>query len=129
MILWFVVDFGTAGGYRLAYYEKIWPTVLFFYLGFPLLFSILIYKFGVGDKGLFLGTLITIFIIEILFTRNPLLMSFPTLFWGIPVAVLIYIPLVFFSLWIVKREVIKHLPLIIILTGIELLITTLTIFG
>ena len=129
VILWFVVDFGTAGGFRLFYYEKIWPAILFFYLGFPLIFSILIFRMKWDDRRLFFGMLVAIFIVEILFTRNPLLMTFPTLLWGIPLAVLIYTLLVFFPLWFLRNELTKHLLVIIVTCTVVLIVTLLTVFG
>ncbi len=129
VILWFVVDFGTAGGFRFYYYEKIWPTILLFYLGFPLIFSLLIFRLKWNNRRLFFGMLVTVFIVEILFTRNPLLMSFPNLLWGIPLAVLIYIPLVYFPLWLIRKAIKQHLMIILLCSISVLTVTLLTIFG
>ncbi len=129
VILWFVVDFGTAGGFRFAYYEKIWPTILIFYLGFPLIFSLLIFRLKWNTTRLFLSMLVMIFIVEILFTNNPLLMIFPTLLWGIPLAVLIYTPLVFFPLWFLRKELRMHRLVILVTGAAVLIVTALTIFG
>jgi len=127
--LWFIIDFGTAGGFRISYYEKIWPTILLFYLGFPLIFSVLIFRLQWTKYQLFLSTLATIYIIEVVFTRNPLLMTFPTLLWGIPLAVLVYVPLVYFPLWVIRGEIEKHGLIIVVLCMVEVAVMLLTIFG
>jgi hypothetical protein len=129
VLLWTIVDFGTAGGFRITYFQKYGLTLLLFYVGYPLLFSVLIFKLRWSESRLFLATLITIFIIEIIFTRNPLLMTFPALIWGIPLAIMIYTPLTFFPLWIVRKEIAKRGILILALTIIELIIMMLTTFG
>ncbi len=128
-LLWFIVDFGTAGGFRPSYYEKIWPVIWLFYLGFPLIFSILIFRLKWNTVRLFLSTLVTIFIVEILFTRNPLLMTFPNLLWAIPLAVLIYIPLVYFPLWFIRRELSKHRLMILLTGSAVVVVTALSMFG
>jgi len=85
VLLWVIVDWGTAGGFRPAYFEKFGPSLLVFYLGYPAVFTILVFIFHWGDRLLFLATLAAIFIIEVVFTENPLLMSFPqlhSLYWS-----------------------------------------------
>jgi hypothetical protein len=78
---------------------------------------------------LFLATLAAIFVVEVVFTRNPLLMTFPALILGIPLAVMIYSPLTFFPLWFVRKEISKHRVLILGLTIVELIIMMLATFG
>ena len=128
-LLWVVVDFGTAGGFRTAYFEKYGPTLLFFYLGYPLVFSVLIFKFHWGTGRLFFATLAAIFVVEVLFTRNPLVMTFPALLLGIPLAILVYAPLTYFPLWFAQREMGKHRLLVLGLAIVELSIMFLTTFG
>lgn len=129
VFLWVVVDFGTAGGFRLSYFEKYGPPLLFFYIGYPLLFSCLIFKLHWDERRLFWATLAAIFIVEVLFTKNPLVMTFPILLLGIPLAVLVYAPLTYFPLWIVRKEIVRHRLLIIGLIVVELVIMALTTFG
>ncbi len=128
-LLWVLVDWGTAGGFRIAYFEKYGLTLLLFYLGYPFLFSILIFKLRWSERGLFLATLAAIFVIEVLFTRNPLVTSFPVLLLGLPLAVMVYAPLTYFPLWIVRRETGKHRLLIIGLIAVERIVMLLTTFG
>jgi hypothetical protein len=128
VLLWTVVDWGTAGGFRTAYFEKYMPALLLFYLGFPLIFSVLIFRFHWSGRPLFFATLATIFLVEVVVTRNPLLLTFPALLWGIPLSILVYVPLVYFPLWAVRGEVRRHLGLMLFLTAVTLTIMILTTF-
>lgn len=129
VLLWVLVDFGTAGGFRIAYFEKYGPTLLLFYIGYPLIFSVLIFKFNWSERRLFMATLVAIFIVEVLFTENPLVMTFPALLLGIPLAVMVYAPLTYFPLWFVRREMVKHRLLVTGLVIVELIVMILTTFG
>lgn len=129
VVLWIVVDWGTAGGFRTAYFEKYGPTLLLFYIGYPLVFTILIFKLQWGPRRLFLATLAGIFLVEVVFAGNPLLITFPALLVGIPLAMAIYAPLTYFPLWFVRGEMGRHKTLIAVLTAIEAIIILLTTFS
>ncbi len=128
-LLWVFVDFGTAGGFRISYFETYGGTLLLFYLGYPLIFTFLIFNRGWSEQRLILATLVSIFIVEVIFTRNPLLMTFPALLFGIPLAIMVYIPLTFFPLWIVRQELRHHKKLVIGLSSVILIVMFLTTFG
>jgi len=127
--LWFIIDFGTAGGFKVGYFDKFGVTLLLFYFGYPIIFALLIFKLNYGGKQLFFATLIAIFIVEVIFTNNPLVMHFPWLLLGIPLAIAIYMPLTFFPLWIVRKEMTKHIWAVILLSTIEIIVILLTTFG
>lgn len=129
VLLWAVVDFGTAGGFRLAYFRTYGPTLLLFYVGYPLIFTVLIFKWHWSERRLFITTLVAIFLVEVVFTHNPLLITFPALIVGIPLAVAIYTPLTFFPLWFVRGEMARHKKLVVTLTLVEVVIMLLTTFG
>lgn len=129
VLLWIVVDLGTAGGFRPAYLLRYGPALLVFYLGCPAMFTMLVFRFRLGGRALFAATVLEMLIVEVLFTGNPLLTSFPVLLVGLPLAVAVYLPLTFVPLWIVRREVRRRRRTVIVLAGIELLITALTTFG
>ena len=129
VVLWILVDWGTAGGFRVAYLRTYGPTLLFFYVGYPLVFSILIFRLRWSDRRLFLATLAAIFLIEVVFVGNPLLTTFPALLAGIPLAVAIYTPLTYFPLWFVRGELTRHRLLIAGLTIVELAVMALTTLG
>lgn len=128
-LLWVLVDFSTTGGFRLSYFQEYGATLLLFYLGFPLIFTLLIFRLKWNETRLFFATLIAIFIVEVLFTRNPLVMSYPSLLWGIPLVILIYLPLTYFPLWIVRKEMGKHRFIVIELSLVEVIVMWLTTFG
>lgn len=129
ILLWVLVDFGTAGGFRIAYFKTYGPTLLLFYIGYPLIFSVLIFKFHWSERRLFIATLAAIFIVEVLFTRNPLVMTFPALLVGIPLAVMVYAPLTYFPLWFVRQEMSKHRVIIAVLIFVEVIVMILTTCG
>jgi hypothetical protein len=129
VLLWVLVDFGTAGGFRFAYFQEYGPTLLLFYLGYPLIFTMLIFRWNWNETRLFFATLIAIFIVEVLFTRNPFVTSFPSLLWGIPMAILIYLPLTYFPLWFVRKEMGKYRFIVIGLSIVEVIVMWLTTFS
>lgn len=129
LLLWIVVDWGTAGGFRLGYFTRYGPTLLIFYLGYPLVFTCLIYRAHWDDKKLFLATLAAIVIVEVVFTRNPWVMTSPMCWLGVPLAILIYAPLTYFPLWWVRKEMGKHKALVMFLVIGELAVMGLTTFG
>ncbi|MBN1429140.1 MAG: hypothetical protein JXB07_12260 [Anaerolineae bacterium] len=96
-LFWLVIDFGTAGGFRIAYYEKYAPTICVFYTILPVIFSYLAIGRSWDWKRLFAATLFEIVLVEGLFVRNPLVLTFPTLLIGIPLAICIYTPLTFLA--------------------------------
>jgi hypothetical protein len=129
VLLWALVDFGTAGGFRISYFQTYGPTLLLFYIGYPWIFSILIFKLHWNEHRLFLATLLAIFVVEVLFTRNPLVMTFPAMLLGIPLAILVYAPLTYFPLWFVRKEMTRHRILITGLIIVELIVMMVTTFG
>ncbi len=128
-LLWVLVDLGTAGGFRLSYFAKYGPALLIFYLGYPLVFTFLIYRAHWGERRLFLATLAAIFVVEVVFTGNPLVMTFPACLVGIPLAILIYAPLTYFPLWYVRKEIGSHKTVVIFLVICEVAVMGLTTFG
>lgn len=62
-LLWVFVDLGTAGGFRLSYFSEHGPLLLAFYLGYPLIFSYLIFGRHWSGWKLFLATAVAILLI------------------------------------------------------------------
>lgn len=129
VFLWTLIDFGTAGGFRWSYFQTYGFTLLLFYIVFPLIFTILIFKFHWGGTALFLATLVTIFLVEVIFTGNPLLTTFPALLAGIPLAIVVYVPLTYFPLWIVRGEMGRHKLVAGACTFVIVVIVLLTTLG
>lgn len=129
VLIWFLVDFGTAGGFRIEYLIHYGRALWIFYIGCPLIFGYLIFYREWKTRKLMLATLAAIAVVEGLFTGNPLVLTFPALLIGIPLAVCVYTPLTFFPLWIVNREMGRHKILVGFTTTIIVCITLLTTFG
>ena len=128
-LLWVIVDLGTAGGFRLSYFTTHGPLLLVFYLGYPLIFSYLIFRHHWSGRRLSLATVVAILLIEGVFTGNPFVLSFPLMLVGIPLAICIYAPLTFFPLWIVNQEMHRHGALAVILSIVVLAVMFLTTLG
>ena len=128
-MLWVVVDFGTAGGFRPTYLATYMPALLVFYLGYPAVFTYLIFRRGTSTRGLVLATVVAIFIVEVLFAHNPWLVVPPLLFVGIPLAIAIYAPLTFFPLWLARGELDRHRRLVRGMCAVEAVIIALSTLG
>jgi hypothetical protein len=128
-LLWVVVDFGTAGGFRPSYLATYMPALLIFYLGYPAVFTYLVYWRRAGTRGLLLATAVAMFVVEVVFVGNPWLIAPPMLFVGIPLALAVYAPLTFFPLWIVRGELDRHRELVRGLVAVEVFVMALTTLG
>jgi len=128
-ILWVIIDQGTAGGFRLSYFRDHGPLLLAFYLGFPIAFAYLIFRRHWAGWKLFLATAVAIILVEGVLTRNPLILSFPQMLVGIPLAICVYAPLTYFPLWIVNGEMGKHTAVVAFLSVVVLAVMFLTTFG
>lgn len=132
LLAWIIIDWGTAGGLRLAYfttppsYIVILPLL---YAIFSLIFTWLIFKLGFSDKKLFSAMLVLIFVVEVVMVRNPLLIQFPLLLLGIPLAIAVYIPLIYFPLWIARKEMRTHKKTIFLLSIVVIAITILSVIS
>lgn len=128
---WVIVDFATTQGIvnPYQYYSVHFPAILIFYLGYLLVFSFLIYKFSLKGRALFVATVIAMLFVEVLFTHNAVIYSFPLLFIGIPVAIVIYSFLTYVPMWIVDGTVKKNSGKAIALLLLVFLISLLNVFG
>ena len=131
VLFWFVVDFTTTEAIRnpCHYYSTFMPALLIFYIGYPLVFALLIYKFKLNNKLLFIATLIGIIIVEILFVRNTLLYTFPIMILTIPIAISIYSLITFVPKWIVDKEMKNNKWKLILMLIIYILVSLATLFG
>jgi hypothetical protein len=128
-VLWVIIDLGTAGGFRLLYFSIHGPLLLAFYLGFPIVFAYLIFRWHWAGWKLFLATVVAIILVEGVFTGNPFVLSFPLMLAGIPLAICIYSPLTYFPLWIVNGEMGRHKAIAAFLSLVVLVVMFLTTFG
>jgi hypothetical protein len=129
LALWVVVDWGTAGGFGLSYFATYMPALLVFYVGYPLVFTYLVFGRRLGAGALLAATVVAILIVEALFVHNPWVMAFPMLLVGIPLALAVYAPLTFFPLWAVRGEMGRHRRTVVALCCVEAVVMALTTFG
>lgn len=125
-LLWFIVDFGTAGGFNVYYLIRN-PHIVLFIIGYPLIFAYLIFSRNWNGKKLFGATVAAMFAIEGVLTRNPFVLAFPLLTLGIPLAVCIYAVLTYSPLWIVNGELGKHRRIVIALSAVVAIIIMLSV--
>ncbi|MGD2249329.1 MAG: hypothetical protein PVF58_13055 [Candidatus Methanofastidiosia archaeon] len=131
VIFWFLVDFTTTEAIRNPgfYYSVYMPALLIFYIGYPLLFSFLIYKFNFEGKKLLITTLIAAFFLEAVVFQNPLLTTFPMLFIGIPAAISLYGFITYGPKWIVNGEIKNNKGKLTIMILVYVLISLATVLG
>ena len=109
VLVWFIVDFTTTEAIaNLGYYAKYMPAILIFYIGYPVIFTLLIYKFKLKTKGLFIAMLIGIILVEIVFSGNTLFFAFPLFLLIIPLALAYYAMVTFVPLWITEKRLKKN---------------------
>jgi len=107
---WVIVDFTTTAAiaHPFAYYSKYMPALLVFYIGYPLVFSALIYQFRLGARGLSLAMIAGIVVVEIVFTHNLLLLTLPICLLAIPISLAHYSMVTFMPLWMAERTIGKN---------------------
>lgn len=107
---WVIVDFTTTAaiGNPLAYYSKYIPALLIFYIGYPLVFSVFIYKFRLGTKGLFLAMVAAIVVVEIVLTHNTLLLTLPICLLAIPISLGHYGMVTFMPRWLAEGTIAQN---------------------
>jgi hypothetical protein len=107
VLAWVIVDFTTTAAIRhpRQYYTTYMPALLFFYLGYPLVFSVLIYQLKLSKRGLFLAMLVGIVVVEIIFTHNALLFTLPVCLIAIPISLAHYSMVSFMPWWIAEQTV------------------------
>jgi hypothetical protein len=117
-IFWVVVDWTTAFNPDFERWLSYMPEIWLFYVGYPLIFAFLICRRKWSDWGVLLAMLVGAFIVEVVFTGNRLLYTFPIMLIGIPVAISIYSLLTFAPKWIVENRIRQNkrklIPMIIV---------------
>lgn len=98
---WFVVDFTTAFSPDVGRWVSYMPAVWAFYFGAPLLFAYLIYRRHWDDTRIFAPVLFVLFVVEIVFTGNALLFTFPLMLVMVPIAIGIYGFITYVPRWMV----------------------------
>ncbi len=123
---WFGVDFSTAFAPNVSRWVSYMPTILVFYFGAPLALAYLIYRRRWSDRRLVAPMLAVLFIVEVVFSHNALLYTFPLFFVFIPVAVALYAFLTFVPRWIVDGRLADHRRTTALLAVIWIVIAALS---
>lgn len=125
-IFWVVVDWTTAFNPDFERWLSHMPEIWLFYIGYPLIFAFLIYKRKWSNGRVFLATLVGAFLVEVIFTGNELLYTFPIMLIGIPIAVSIYGLLTFVPKWIVENKIRQNKRRLILMIIVWVLVSIST---
>ena len=123
--IWVIVDYTTAFNPDMARWVQHMPDIWLFYLGYPLIFAYLIYVRDWKDRRLFGAMLVLAFIIEVIFSNNSLLYTFPILLVMNPVAVAIYSLVTFIPKWFTENEITRNRKAVIILVVVWVIVSIL----
>ncbi len=134
VLAWLVVDFTTtpAIAHPRAYYSHYGAVLLLFYLGYPLAFTLLRYRWRLGPKALFASMLAGIFVVEIVLAHNMLLVTPPVCLLAIPLALAHYSMVTFVPLWVAEGTLQEHRVLAAVVAAgwaIGVLLNAATQFG
>lgn len=125
-IFWIGVDFTTAFAPNVGRWASYMPVIWVFYLGSPLVFAVLIYRRGWSDRSLFGPMLVVLVLVEVVFSHNALLFTFPLLLIFIPVAVAIYSFITYVPRWIIERRLVQHRETTLLLVLVWLVVAVLS---
>jgi hypothetical protein len=108
VLAWIFIEQTTAFYFDLGRWVSYMPDIWVFYLGFPLLLTILIYRLKFRGARLFAAVVLQLIVVEILFTGNAMLFTFPMLLLAIPIGLAIYSIITYVPLWIVENSIREH---------------------
>jgi hypothetical protein len=126
-LFWFIVDFTTAFSPDIGRWVSYMPVIWIFYFGAPLLFAYLIYRRKWSDKQIFVPMLIVLFVVEVIFTGNILLFTFPFMLVMIPIALCIYAFITYVPRWIVDNRLKENKKIMALLFSVWLLVAILSL--
>jgi hypothetical protein len=125
MIAWVVVDFTTAFNPDVQRWIRHMPLIWAFYIGYPLLFAYLIYKRGWNDRKIVYAMFVSAFVIEVIFSNNALLYTFPVMLVMNPVAAAIYGVVTFIPKWLVEGEIGERKGMVLLLVAVWIVVSIL----
>jgi hypothetical protein len=125
MIAWVVVDFTTAFNPDVQRWIRHMPLIWAFYIGYPLLFAYLIYKRGWNDRKIVYAMFVSAFVIEVIFSNNALLYTFPVMLVMNPVAAAIYGVVTFIPKWMVEGEIRERKKAVLLLVAVWIVVSIL----
>lgn len=125
IIFWIAVDFTTAFNPDIQRWIAHMPLIWAFYIGYPLIFAYLIYKGKFEGRKLFYAMTIGMLMVEIVFSSNALMYTFPMMLFAIPIAFFIYGLVTYAPMWIVDKKVKKNKRLMIIFIIVWLIVSVM----
>jgi hypothetical protein len=126
-VTYFIIDFITAFNWDAISWLSAYIKILFLPIILPgLFFYYVIYQRQWEDWKIFTAMMVYALFIEAVVLKNPLIFTFPSMLWGIPLAADFYGLIVFLPKWIVDKQVKKHKILIAVMTAIFVLIAILS---
>ena len=123
--IWVLVDYTTAFMPDTARWIQHMPDIWLFYIGYPLAVSYLIYIRNWEGRQLFASMLVLAFIVEVVFSSNSLLYTFPIMLIMNPVAVAIYSFVTYIPKWIADKEMTENSKTVAILTVVWITVSLL----
>ena len=125
-LFWVCVDFTTAFAPDVQGWVSHMPLIFAFYFGSPLVFAFLIYRREWSDRSLLGPMLVVLVLVEVVFSHNALLYTFPLLLIFIPLAVAIYSFLTYVPRWIIDRRIAQHRMTTLLLVVVWLTVAVLS---
>jgi len=105
-LAWVLAEYVTVWAERgMAEWVSYMPFIFVFYIVYPAIFSILIYRQNWGNMRLLAATIIIGFSMELLFFSNTAILQLPTAAYHIPALILIYGFLTFAPKFVVSKLV------------------------
>jgi len=126
VLFWIVVDFTTAFNPNVQDWIRHMPLICAFYVGYPALFTTLIYRRGWTGRKLFTAMLCGTVVMELVLFHNVLLVTFPIMLIMIPLALAIYSFITYGPKWIAEGTLAAHRKQMILLTLIWLMVAVLS---
>ena len=123
-MVYYRVDYSISA--RFSTMVKLYALIWLFCINYPLIFAYLIYKKEWNNKRLFIATLVAAFIVEIVFTHNALLYTFPIMLLAIPIAISIYSLLTFGPYWIIEGKIQENKWKLVMMTLVWILVSIAT---
>ncbi|MDF1557525.1 MAG: hypothetical protein P1P80_05015 [ANME-2 cluster archaeon] len=126
VVFWIVVDYSTAFNPNFQDWLNYMPEIWFFYIGYPLIFTYVIYKKRWDTRRIFYAMLIGTFVVEVVLSQNALLYTFPIMLIMIPIAVCIYSFITFVPKWMVENRLTENKKKTIILILVWVMVAFLS---
>ena len=123
--IWVLVDYTTAFMPDTDRWTQHMPDIWLVYIGYPLVVSYLIYSRKWEGRKLFASMLVLAFIVEVVFSSNSLLYTFPIMLIMNPVAIAIYSLVTYTPKWIADNEMTENRKAVALLAAVWIIVSIL----